>query len=131
MNNRCPSDPVPADSPPFSGVHGPCGIISLHNATRLKSEPERKFSNVFIAPYSTPDNRYYRVRAGVFNSGQEAMDTAQRLAGEGRFVYVSPLDWKSPASATPVHRLTSGKFILRSHRAKSTCWTRRKNRAGI
>ncbi|MBW2147111.1 MAG: septal ring lytic transglycosylase RlpA family protein [Deltaproteobacteria bacterium] len=67
-------------------------FIYRPNAMNLKSALERKFRNVFIAPYSTPANHYYRVRVGTFTSREAAMGTAQRLAAEGHSVYVSPLD---------------------------------------
>jgi len=67
-------------------------FIYYRNATNLKSELKQKFSNVFIHTYSTPANRYYRVRVGTFRSQEAAIGTAQRLAAEGHSVYISPLD---------------------------------------
>lgn len=67
-------------------------FIYYRNATNLKSELERKFNNVFIDPYSTPSDRYYRVRVGTFRSREEAMGAAQSLAAEGHCVYILPLD---------------------------------------
>ncbi len=67
-------------------------FIYRRNAMNLKSELNRKFRNVFINLYTTPVNRYYRVRVGTFRSREAAMGTAQRLAAEGHRVYISPLD---------------------------------------
>ncbi len=53
------------------------------NAERLKTELERRYSNVTIDPFTQDNACFYRVRVGLFTSLKEAESNEQRMIEEG------------------------------------------------
>jgi rare lipoprotein A len=62
-------------------------FVNRKNAVALKSRLDKQFRNVYIAPFETPQQVYFRVRLNFF-SKNEALLTAKKLKQNGFEVFI-------------------------------------------
>ena len=82
---------VPFVSPEFSGALTVQvgSFTKQENAKRLKQGLEIKYDNVHITTVQLQGKKFYRVKVGKFNSGENAYSTAEKLADEGYTAFIT------------------------------------------
>jgi len=76
---------VDADGQRFAVQVG--AFVVKENAEALKSRLDKKYNNVYISQFKTPNRVYYRVRLS-FDSRSDALKTAKSLQKQGLEVFI-------------------------------------------